>query len=205
MDQQSTVMYLSLKGLNAVEIHNNLLATLKGEAKSHRIVTDYLRKLSFSSPKTPQPFESPAPIPNESDETTLLALSTEPFASARQLARRINLQPSTVYDYLTHKLGFAIRYLRWVPHLLSKANKHSRTQLSFELFEMLQHQKDRAWHDIVTLNEAWSISRQITSRSGFLKELKPRRGRITVLSRKRVVTIVWNPPGFYRLSQFPRE
>jgi hypothetical protein len=28
-------MYLSLKGLNAVEIHNNLVATLKGEVKSY--------------------------------------------------------------------------------------------------------------------------------------------------------------------------
>jgi hypothetical protein len=37
MDQQSIVMYLSLKGLNAVEIHNDLVATLKGEAKSYSL------------------------------------------------------------------------------------------------------------------------------------------------------------------------
>jgi hypothetical protein len=41
------------------------------------------------------------------------------------------------------------------PHLLSEADKHTRAQLSFELFEMLQHQKDGAWHDIATLNESW--------------------------------------------------
>jgi hypothetical protein len=51
MDQQSITMYLSLKGLNAVKIHNNLVATLKGEAKSYSTVADYLRKPSFSSPK----------------------------------------------------------------------------------------------------------------------------------------------------------
>jgi hypothetical protein len=39
MDQQSIVMYLSLKGLNAVEIHNDLVATLKGEAKLDSTVT----------------------------------------------------------------------------------------------------------------------------------------------------------------------
>jgi hypothetical protein len=90
-DQQSTVMYLSLKGLKAVEIHNDLVATLKGEAKSYSIVTYYLRKPSFSSPNTPQPSESPAPILNESDEAILLALSEEPFALVRQLARRTHL------------------------------------------------------------------------------------------------------------------
>jgi hypothetical protein len=39
MDQSSIVMYLSLKGLNAVEIHNDPVATLKGEATSYSIAT----------------------------------------------------------------------------------------------------------------------------------------------------------------------
>jgi hypothetical protein len=101
-------MYLSLKGVDAVQIHNDLVATRKGEAKSYRNVTYYLRKLSFSSPKTPQPSESPAPILNESDEAILLTLSENPFIWVRQLARRIHPHPSTVHDHLTHKLGFTI-------------------------------------------------------------------------------------------------
>jgi hypothetical protein len=43
-DQQLIVMYLSLKRLNAVKIHNNLVATLKGEANSDSTITDYPRK-----------------------------------------------------------------------------------------------------------------------------------------------------------------
>jgi hypothetical protein len=109
MDQQSIVTYLSLKGLNQVEIHNDLVATLKGEAKSYSSVTYYLRKLSSSSPKTLQSSESPAPILNESDKAILLALSEEPFASVRQLARRTRLHPSTVYDHFTRALGFTVR------------------------------------------------------------------------------------------------
>jgi hypothetical protein len=96
MYQQSIVMYLRLKGLNAVEIHNDLVATLKGEAKSSRTVAYYLRKPSFSSPKALQPSESPVPILNESNEAIVPALSEEPFASVRQLARRTHLHPSTV-------------------------------------------------------------------------------------------------------------
>jgi hypothetical protein len=74
----SIVMYLSLKGLNAGEIHYDLVATLNGEAKSYSTVTYYLRKPSFSSPKTARPSESPAPIFNESNEAILLALFEEP-------------------------------------------------------------------------------------------------------------------------------
>jgi hypothetical protein len=63
-------MYLSLKGLNAVEIHNDLVARLKGEAKSDGTVTYHFRKPNFSSPKLCQPSESPVPILRESGETS---------------------------------------------------------------------------------------------------------------------------------------
>jgi hypothetical protein len=136
MDQQSIMMYLSLKDLNAVEIHNDLVATLKSKAKLYSTITYYLRKPSFSSPKTPQPSESPAPILNESDEAILLALSEESFASVRQLAGRIHIHFSMVYGHFTHKLAFTVRYLCWVPHLLSEAEKYTRAQLSLKLFDM---------------------------------------------------------------------
>jgi hypothetical protein len=73
----------------------------------------------------------------------------------RQLGRRTHLHLSTVCDYFAHKLGFTIRYLHWVPHLLSEVDKHTRAQLSFELFEIVQHQKDRTRHEIVTSDEFW--------------------------------------------------
>jgi hypothetical protein len=144
LGQQSTVMYLGLKGLDAVEIHNNLVSTLKSEANSDSTGTYYLHKPSFSSPKIPRPSESPAPILNESDEAILLALSEDLFPSVRKLARRTYLHSSTVYDYPIHKLGFTVRYLCWVPHLLSEADKHPRAHLSFDRFEMLQHQTYKA-------------------------------------------------------------
>jgi hypothetical protein len=91
----------------------------------------------FLEPKDTQATESPVAVLNESDETILLALSEKPFAWVRQLARRIHLHSSAVYDHLTHKFGSTARYLCWVPYLLSESDKHTRAQLSFELFEML--------------------------------------------------------------------
>jgi hypothetical protein len=51
MDQQWIVTHLNLKGLNAIEIHNDIVATLKAETMSYSTVTYYLSKPSFSSPK----------------------------------------------------------------------------------------------------------------------------------------------------------
>jgi hypothetical protein len=116
-------MSLSLKGLNGVEIHNDLGAILKGEAKSYSTVTYYLHHPSFSSPKIPQPSDSPAAILNESDEAILLALSEEPFAWCGSLrAEPTFTLPS--FMTTTHKLSVTVRYLHWVPHFLSEADKH---------------------------------------------------------------------------------
>jgi histone-lysine N-methyltransferase SETMAR len=199
------VVYLSLKGLNAVEIQNDLVATLKDGAKSNSIVMHYLRKSSFSSPKTPQSSESPNPILNESDEAILLALSDEPFASMRQLARRTHLHPSTVYDHLRYKFGVAVRYLHWVPHLLWEADKYTRAQLSFELFEILQHQKDMTRHDIVTIDESWFYLTTDHQRIWLPEETEgPERERISFQSRKMMVTIIWNPTRLCRIVALPK-
>jgi hypothetical protein len=199
-------MYLSLKDLNAIKIHNAHVSTFKGEAKPYSTGTYYLRKPSFSRAKTPQPSESPAPILNEPDAAILLALSEESFTSVRQLAPRTHLHPSTVYDHHMHKLGFTVRYLRWGPRLLSEADKHAQAQLPFALFEILQHQNDRAGHDIVTLDESWfyfTTEHELI----WLPEgtEAPERERITVQSRKTMVAIVWNSTGFYQIVALPKR
>jgi histone-lysine N-methyltransferase SETMAR len=69
---------------------------------------------------------------------------------------------------------------------------------------MLQHQKDRAWHDIVTLNESWFYFTTNHKRI-WLPEGTEALGmeRITVQSRKMMVTIVWKPTGSYRIVAPP--
>jgi hypothetical protein len=142
---------------------------------------------------------------NESDEATLLSLSEKPFASVRQLARRTHLHPSTVCDHLAHKLGFTVRYIRWVPPLLSEADKHTRAQFSFKLFEMLQHQKGRARHDNVTLDEPWFYFTTNLERIWLPEGTEaPERDRITVQPRKIIVIVVWNHTGVYRIVGLPK-
>jgi histone-lysine N-methyltransferase SETMAR len=68
---------------------------------------------------------------------------------------------------------------------------------------MLQHQKDRAWHDIVTFDEFYFTT---DHEPIWLPEgtEAPEREWITIQSRKMMVTIVWNHTGFYRIVAFPK-
>jgi hypothetical protein len=70
---------------------------------------------------------------------------------------------------------------------------------------MLQHQKDMALHGIVTFDES---SFYFTTDHEWIwlpdGTEAPERERITVQSRKMMVTIVWNPKVFYRITAFPK-
>jgi hypothetical protein len=61
---------------------------------------------------------------------------------------------TTINRHVTESLGFTARDLRWVLHALSDAHKARRVDLSWPLLRMLAVQRDRACHDIVTLDDS---------------------------------------------------
>jgi histone-lysine N-methyltransferase SETMAR len=110
-----------------------------------------------------------------------------------------------VYRRLTESLGFRARHLRSIPHALSEEQITQRIELSRELLRILQVKRDRAWHDIITLDESWfylSMDHElIWLRHG---EKMPERERHTVQSKKFMLTIVWNPRQFHLINVLPK-
>jgi hypothetical protein len=140
----------------AREIHDDIVAALGPDAVPYSSVTRYLREARFP-PSKPDPH--PADVQkylDDSDQIILAALEDSLFASVRQLSRLTHLPLTIVYRSLTQSLGFVARHLRWVPHALPDAQKGERVNLSRRLLRMrmLEVQRDRAWHDIVTLEKS---------------------------------------------------
>jgi hypothetical protein len=75
--------------------------------------------------------------------------------SVRKLARATHVPRAVVYRRFTKSLEFVGRLLRWVPHLLSDAQKVRRVELSLCLLQMLKVQEQRAWHHGIILDESW--------------------------------------------------
>jgi hypothetical protein len=65
MTQRPTVAYLSMKGMSAREIHNDIVATLRPDAVSYSSVTRYLREAQFP-PSKPEPH--PADVQKDLDD-----------------------------------------------------------------------------------------------------------------------------------------
>jgi hypothetical protein len=155
MTQRPIVAYLSLKEMSAREIHNDIIATRGPDAVSYSSATHYLREARFP-PSKPEPHPTDVQRDfDDSDQAILAALEDSLFASVRQLSRLTHLPSTTVDRRLTQLLGFVARHLPWMPRTLSDAQKGQRIRLSRQRLRMLEVQRDRARHDIVTLDESW--------------------------------------------------
>jgi hypothetical protein len=155
MTQRPIGADLSPKGMSAREIHDDIVVTIGPDAVSYSLVTHCLSKAQFLPSK---PELHPANVQrdlDDSDQAILAALEDNPFASVWQLSRLTHLPSTTIYRRLTQSLGFVACHLRWVPHALSHAQKGERVNLSWRLLRMLGVQCNRAWHNIVTIDESW--------------------------------------------------
>jgi hypothetical protein len=155
MTQGPIAAYLLLKGMPGREIHDDIVATLGSDAVSYSSVTRYLPEARFPpSKQEPHPADVQRDF-DDSDHIILAALEDSPLASVRQPSRLAHLPSTTVYRRLTQLLGFVARHFQWVPHALSDAQKGERVNWSRGLLRVLEVQRDRTWHGIVTLDKSW--------------------------------------------------
>jgi uncharacterized membrane protein len=118
MDQRSIALYLSMKGLSAKLIHQELVDMLGLEALAYSTVTWYLRTASFAAQSEEAPAEAEFININPVDAVVLKALANGPFSSVRELSRLTCLPRSTVHRHLAESLCLPVRHLRWIPHHL---------------------------------------------------------------------------------------
>jgi hypothetical protein len=155
MTQCLIIAYLSLKGMSARDIHDDIVATLGPDVVPYSSVTRYLHEARFP-PSKPEPH--PADVQKDidhSNQAILAALEDSLFASVRQLPRLTPLPSTTVYRRLTQSLGFggaspsmgATCFVRWA--------KGGESHLSRRLLRMPEVKRNRAWYDIVTFDEPW--------------------------------------------------
>jgi hypothetical protein len=128
MDFNSIVLYLKEKSMNAREIHSDLVATLGTKVAGCSIVTRWLREAQLDQfSEAAVDFTEDAEV-DEIDEAILSVLEVQPFGSVRNIGRLNPLTRSTVDWHLARSLGFAVRHLRWIPHVLKERQSRSESQ-----------------------------------------------------------------------------
>jgi hypothetical protein len=90
-DQRAITLNPARKGLSAVEIHADLVATLGSESASYPSVTGSLRHAKFAISKPSILFSKQEPKFDDSGETIVLARSERSFALVRQFMQLAHL------------------------------------------------------------------------------------------------------------------
>jgi hypothetical protein len=155
MEQRSIILYLARKRLSRLAIHDDLVTTLGPDALSYSSVMHDPRDAVFVSSNPPTPLHRAEAEFDDCDQAILIALADQSFASVRQLSQLTHLPRTIVHRRLTNSLGFRVRNLRCVRHLLAHSQKLDRITLSQQFFSMLEREEQRSWHNIVTLDDSW--------------------------------------------------
>jgi hypothetical protein len=82
-------------------------------------------------------------------------LEQSSFASARVIGQHFLMTISTIRDILQRQLEMKGFSRRWVPHVLSSAQKAARLEASKEMLRILQGSKANEFEGIAMGNESW--------------------------------------------------
>jgi hypothetical protein len=155
MDFKSIVLSPKAKGMNAREIHSDLVPTLGTNILGYSTVTRRLRQAQLDQFSAAAVDFTEDREVDEIVETILSALEVQPFGSVCDIARLAHLARSTVDWHLIRSLGFLVRDLGEIPRGLAEEQKRIRVSNSEQLLAILQDQQDSFWLDLVTLDESW--------------------------------------------------
>jgi hypothetical protein len=81
-------------------------------------------------------------------------LDADPRLSARKLAQSLQIAASRVCRYLTEALGMKCRHLRWVPHMLTAAQRVVRVELAERMLQALAKYERSHFHFLFTGDES---------------------------------------------------
>jgi hypothetical protein len=110
MEQRSIAFYLSMKGLTATTMSQNLVQILSAEVAAYPTATRHHRAAKFPAQNKETPDEAGVTRTDSINAVILKALINNPFSSMRKLSRPVFLSRSTVHRRLAESLGFTIRH-----------------------------------------------------------------------------------------------
>jgi hypothetical protein len=138
MDLGSIVIYRSMKDMNAREIHADMNDTLGADHISSSAVTKHLSEKNLSKSILDTDFDPKIEEEDFIDEAILGVLEEYPLSPLRHIARRIFILISLVRYHLDNSLGYRIRNIGWVPHLLSSSQRQAHIEISQDFLQVLR-------------------------------------------------------------------
>lgn len=132
-------------------------------------------------------------------------IENNPLMSARQIARILNISPTTVINKLHDDLHYQCYMTRWVPHILNIQQKKNRVELANQMLDVLRKEQRTHFQNIYTGDESWFLFEYCQQTQWVLsKEDLLTRTRKTNMQRKIMLTVFFNGNGPVIIDYLPK-
>lgn len=155
MEQRYEIAFLTRRGMNGKHIHAILKETYGDDSYKQTQVYYWMAEVKAGRTDLSDLPRSGRPSDDGLTRVILNVLEIDPHASARKIARSLFISPSTVVRHLEDNLGYKCVHLRWVPHILTNAQKLRRLEDAKAMLPILLQAQADGWHYLVTGDESW--------------------------------------------------
>jgi hypothetical protein len=97
-----------------------------------------------------------------------------------------------------------LTFLRWISHALTSELKQVRFDLCLQLLPTVRAHMHDNWRHLVTVDDSWFYYEYVRDRIRTARdENTPEVENRTIASTKTMLTVLWNPHGFYIVTMLP--
>ena len=198
------VIYWHSKDLNAIQIYQKCCKNFPDESIHYSSITNWIRKIKRGENILVRKIGS-GPLSDETIDLKIYsALNEFPFHSLRSLSTCLKIPKSTIHDHLK-KMGFIVKHLRYVPHILNSDQKMNRVKISKQLLDEIAEARDQSWRFFLTGDESWFFFIEDFDIQWVAPGEKPfTRSKRIISSPKRMLTVFWSPLGFRIIEMLPK-
>ena len=155
---RAVIKYLYLKDMSPKDIHQDMQNTLKDSAPSYSTVKFWIsefnrgRRSTDDNPRSGRPSETTTQTIVDAVQNTVMGYRR---ITTRQLALTHSISETTVRRIFHEHLHMSKVSARWVPRMLTAAQKQRRADVSKELLNEYRTDPDGFLGHIVTQDETW--------------------------------------------------
>ncbi|KAA6366131.1 MAG: putative Mariner Mos1 transposase [Streblomastix strix] len=206
LEERAIMKHYWMLGEPAVNAHTNLARTYPLNHPEKRSVYDWYKHFSSGCTSIADLPRSGTPILNDEGKDIQQLLIDKPKATVDIMAEELGYARGTIKDRLLHELHFIKVSTRWVPHLLTQAQKDKRVELAAHIYDQLIHESDSSYAYLLTGDESWMFyDYPVVSQWVAQGTPRPIAERRTVASKKTMLTAMFTGKSFWLLDFKPEK
>lgn len=212
LEYRAVIKFFTKKGLNARNIHQELLSVYGGSSPSYATVANWHRKFGCGQesleddPREGRPSTALSPENIAAVEALIL---TDRRIKIQQIAHELGISEERVGTIIHEHLGMSKLSARWVPRMLTPFDKHRRVETSQRFIDMCEEEGDDIFSRIITTDETWIHQYDPESKQESMQwtkrgEKPPRKFKVQKSQLKIMATIFWDCEGILLIDYLPK-